>query len=114
MAVPHPGIDAYIAKSADFAKPILLHLRAVVRAACPDVEESLKWRHPHFGYRGLMCGMAAFKARATFEALSPSHRREYVEWLVEAKGADTKRRRLETTIEWLTEGKSRNWKYAKC
>lgn len=52
-------------------------------------------------------------AKATFEALSPSHRREYVEWLTEAKQEATRERRLTTAIAWLAEGKSRNWKYEK-
>ena len=60
-------IDAYIAKAQPFAKPILRHLRAVVHAACPDAEESIKWGMPHFMYRGrMMCGMASFKAHCTF------------------------------------------------
>lgn len=199
MATRDPRIDAYIAQAADFARPILIRLRDVVHAACPDVEETLKWSHPSFGYRGLLCGMAAFKAhaafgfwkhalvvgdagkpseamgdlgrltsiadlpskavlvrwvrramtlnergvtavkkqsaprpairtpkeltaalakhpkaRATFQAFSPSHRREYVEWIAEAKRPETKERRLATTIEWLADGKSRNWKYEGC
>jgi len=51
------------------------------------------------------------KARATFDGFSPSHQREYVEWITEAKRAATRQRRIDTTIEWLTEGKTRNWKY---
>ncbi|MFA6168734.1 MAG: YdeI/OmpD-associated family protein [Gemmatimonadaceae bacterium] len=67
MATRDPRIDAYIAKSAEFAKPILEHLRAVVHAACPDVEETMKWSMPHFDYRGeMMCAMSAFKAHAAF------------------------------------------------
>jgi uncharacterized protein YdeI (YjbR/CyaY-like superfamily) len=54
------------------------------------------------------------KARATFEAFSPSHRREYIEWIIEAKRADTRQRRLEQAIEWLAEGKQRHWKYMNC
>ncbi len=54
------------------------------------------------------------RARATFEAGSPSFKREYVEWLVDAKTDVTRDKRLAQTIEWLAEGKSRNWKYAKC
>jgi uncharacterized protein YdeI (YjbR/CyaY-like superfamily) len=54
------------------------------------------------------------KARATFDALSPSHRREYVEWVTEAKGEATRTRRLATAVAWMAEGKSRNWKYEKC
>jgi uncharacterized protein YdeI (YjbR/CyaY-like superfamily) len=53
------------------------------------------------------------KARATFERFSPSHRREYAEWIAEAKSDETRERRLATTIEWLTEGKTRNWKYER-
>ena len=52
MAKRDPRIDAYIDKSADFAKPILTHLREVVHAACPDVEETMKWSFPHFDYKG--------------------------------------------------------------
>lgn len=67
MATRDPRIDTYIARSAEFAKPILAHLRAVVHAACPDVEETMKWSMPHFDYRGaMMCSMAAFKAHAVF------------------------------------------------
>jgi uncharacterized protein YdeI (YjbR/CyaY-like superfamily) len=54
------------------------------------------------------------KARATFEAFSPSHKREYAEWIAEAKTEETRQRRLETAIEWMAEGKSRHWKYQKC
>jgi uncharacterized protein YdeI (YjbR/CyaY-like superfamily) len=199
MASKDPRIDAYIAKSADFAKPILKHLRKAVHAGCPNVEETLKWSMPHFDYKGILCGMAAFKehcafgfwkselilgpdkqeeksgmgsfgsikslkdlpnektligyvkqaaalneagikvpgrtqpkkrapipvppyfaaalkknpqARKTFEAFPPSHRREYLEWVTEAKREETRNERLAKTIKWLAEGKSRNWKYA--
>jgi hypothetical protein len=57
----------------------------------------------HFDYKGVMCGMAAFKP--------PSHRREYLEWVTEAKREETSAQRLATSIEWLGEGKARNWKY---
>ena len=195
MGTKDPRIDAYIAKSADFAKPILEHLREVVHTACPGVEETMKWSMPHFMYEGMLCGMAAFKqhctfgfwkgslifdekkpgmghlgtirsladlppkkvlvsyvkkaaklneegvqvkrtpkaakkplpvpddlaaalkrskpARTTFEEFSPSHRREYIEWITEAKTDATRERRLATTIEWLEEGKGRHWKYQK-
>ena len=197
MGTRDPRVDAYIARSAEFARPILTHLRAVVHAACPEVEETLKWSAPSFMYKGMLCGMAAFKehcifgfwkgslikgvggrdsdeamgnygrigsvadlpskkaltgfikeamrlndegikvvrkkpgsrkplpvppdlaaalrknpkARATFEGFSPSHRREYLEWITEAKGEETRRRRLETAVGWMAEGKARNWKY---
>ena len=198
MAKKDPRIDAYIAKSADFAKPILTHLRKVVHAGCPQVEETLKWSMPHFDYKGVMCGMAAFKehcafgfwkadlilgkdrqdekrgmgsfgcikslkdlpgektligyvkkaaelndagikvpgrtkpqkrapipvpdyfaaalkknakAGKTFESFPPSHRREYLEWITEAKREETRKQRMATTIKWLSEGKPRHWKY---
>ena len=66
MASKDPRIDAYIAKSADFAQPILKHLRKVVHAGCPEVEETMKWSMPHFDYKGVMCGMAAFKEHCAF------------------------------------------------
>lgn len=189
-----PRVDAYIARAAGFAQPILTRLRREVHRACPEVMEEIKWGAPHFNYRGMFCMMAAFKAhcafgfwksslvlgkttkegmgslgritaladlppsaelarylkramklneegvavvrtkkppvavpkdlreglgrkaraRATFEALSPSQRREYVEWITEAKSEATRARRLATTLEWLAEGKARNWKYVKC
>jgi len=195
-------VDAYIAKSADFAKPILKHLRETVHEACPEVEETIKWSFPHFMYKDkILCSMASFKqhcafhlwrgdqvldkehnksdeamgqfgritslkdlppkkallgyvrkavqnhdagtkptrpkpskekkelvvpdyftavlkknkkAQATFDAFSYSNRKEYVEWITEAKTEETRQRRIATTMEWLAEGKSRNWKYEKC
>ena len=53
-------------------------------------------------------------ASVTFEKFSPSKRREYVEWITEAKRDETRQQRLATTVEWLVEGKSRNWKYENC
>ncbi len=62
-----PRIDAYITRQADFARPILEHLRAAVHAACPEAEETVKWGMPHFLYKGrILAGMAAFKGHATF------------------------------------------------
>jgi uncharacterized protein YdeI (YjbR/CyaY-like superfamily) len=199
MVARDPRIDAYIAKSADFAKPILAHLRAVVHAACPDVEETMKWSMPHFDYRGaMMCSMAAFKAHAVFgfwkgalvlganaqsreamgsfgritsvsdlpakkvlagyirkamalneagvtlarpkkhpkaapamprdltaalkkskgalaqwQAFTPGQRREYVAWIVDAKQAATRARRIATTVSQVAEGKPQNWKYER-
>jgi uncharacterized protein YdeI (YjbR/CyaY-like superfamily) len=200
MPATDPRVDAYIAKSADFAQPILAHLRAVVHAACPEVEETIKWSFPHFMYKGMMCSMAAFKAhcalnfwkaellmaadevnreamghfgritslkdlpskkvlasyikhamqlnddgvaaparakpaapraleipddlqtaldavpaaRAYFDGFSPSKQRDYADWLTEAKTEATRTRRREQAIEWIAEGKARNWKYEKC
>ncbi|CAN5224411.1 hypothetical protein BH20ACI2_BH20ACI2_07840 [soil metagenome] len=200
MPTVDPRIDAYIEKSADFAKPILVHLREMVHKACPEVTETLKWSMPSFEYKGLLCGFAAFKQHCTFgfwkqalmesdafpqnktamgsfgrltslndlpsdkimlglvhqavelnekgikvpkktaapkkelvvpeilnEALARNEKaaeifnafpysckKEYVEWITEAKTEPTREKRLATTIEWLSEGKKRNWKYEKC
>lgn len=203
MATTDPRVDAYIVRSAPFAKPILEELRARVHAACPNVEETIKWGFPNFVYEGaVLCNMAAFKqhcafgfwkakllreaglkvsddamgqmgrltspkdlpgkaefarlvkaamklneaptrvarpvtksgtrkpipvpadlktalaknarARKTFEGFAPSHRREYLEWITEAKRPETRAKRIALAIEWLAEGKQRNWKYASC
>ena len=199
MGTRDARIDAYIAKSADFAKPILSHLRELVHKHVPDVEETIKWGAPHFERDGMLCGMASFKehcafgfwkgsliidtktekhleamgsfgritsvkdlpsqrvlagylreavrlnregvkkappkrppkpapgmppelaaalrknakARRTFDGFPPSHRREYLEWIGEAKREETRQRRIEQAIAWLAEGKSRNWKYER-
>ena len=54
------------------------------------------------------------RALAAFEAFSYSHKKEYVEWITEAKREETRQKRIETMLSWLAEGKSRNWKYASC
>lgn len=67
MSHRDPRVDAYIANAAPFAQPILQHVRAIVHEACPDVEETIKWGMPSFVYGGgILCGMAAFKAHASF------------------------------------------------
>lgn len=201
MGKKDPRVDAYISKSAEFAKPILNHIRTVVYKACPEVEETIKWGFPHFNYKGMLCSMAAFKqhcaftfwkaslmkdskkildvnrenamghfgkivsvknlppdkifsqyikdaaalndaginflskpkskekkelivpdyfkkelkknkkAFETFNNFSYSHKKEYVEWITEAKTEETRNKRIVTALEWLAEGKQRNWKY---
>src|SRR5215813_15314389 len=77
--VPHPSgrigitmgkkderVDASIAKSATFARPILETIRRAVHEGCPDVEETIKWSFPHFDYKGILCGMAGFKEHCAF------------------------------------------------
>ena len=197
MARTDPRVDAYIAASPAYARPILNHLRAIVHAASPDIEEAMKWSAPAFMYKGMLCGMSAFKsyctfgfwksplvlgeqasrdpalqfgriqtldeaplktqliplirkamalndagvklprapkapprrlivppalksalarnskARAAFEAFSPSHKREYAEWVAEAKAVETRERRIKKAIDWMTKGKSRNWQYER-
>ena len=193
-----PRVDAYIAAAPAYAQPILVHLRDVVHAACPDVVETTKWSRPFFDYRGSpLCFMSAFKAHCGFgfwrgkeldglpqqdggegmghfgrltsladlpstraltmfieaamklaetdakpvrakappradvdlpadlataledvpaaaghfAAFSPSARREYIQWVVEAKRAETRATRIATTVAWVAEGKTRHWKY---
>lgn len=199
MPKTDPRIDAYIEQAADFAKPILLHIRGLVHQACPEITETMKWSFPHFDYKGIVCSMAAFKrhcafgfrkqsllesdafpkektamgsfgritslkdlpadsemislikkavalneagikaekkqpqppkelkvpealaaalaknkkARAAFDKLSYSHRKEYIEWIEGAKTEPTRLKRIATTLEWITEGKSLNWKYER-
>lgn len=193
-------IDVYIERAAPFAQPILRQLREAVHAACPEVEESIRWNMPSFTYAGaILCQMAAFKqhasfgywkhalvmgdgverkgmgsygkmvstkdippnkrllahirkamklnedggkppaarksaakpaaetpaelvaglkknkaAKVTFDALPPSCKREYIEWITGAKREGTRAKRLAQTIVWLSEGKRRNWKYENC
>src|SRR2546430_17673594 len=66
MGTRDQRIDAYIAKSAEFAQPILRELREIVHAGCPEVEEAMKWSFPHFMYKGMLCSMAAFKEHCAF------------------------------------------------
>ena len=67
MGSKDPRIDAYIAKSADFAKPVLTHIRKLVHANCPDANETIKWGMPFFEYGdSILCNMAAFKAHCAF------------------------------------------------
>lgn len=200
---PDSRIDAYVAKAAPFARPILAHLRTLVHRAVPDAAETIKWGMPFFTVDGTpLCNIAAFKAHAAFgfwrrditedfeklhvngtamgaagrltsladlppdkvtiaflqtaaertRAGSPprskrkiaprrpvrtptdlaaalkknqaaaatwknfsySHRKEYVEWITEAKRPETRAKRLATTLEWLAAGKARNWQYERC
>ena len=66
MGKRDPRVDAYIEKAAPFAKPILRRLRRIVHVGCPPVEEAIKWQFPHFDYKGIMCGMAAFNSHCSF------------------------------------------------
>ena len=67
MGSKDPRVDAYIAKSAEFARPILTHLRKQVHRHCPDASETIKWGMPHFDYHGgIFCNMAAFKQHCAF------------------------------------------------
>ena len=54
------------------------------------------------------------KAATVFAAFSPSCKREYVEWIADAKRAETREKRIASAIEWIAEGNQRNWKYQNC
>lgn len=66
MPKKDPRIDAYIANSAEFAKPVLSHIREVVHKAWPEIEETIKWGMPFFQHNGPVCHMAAFKQHCAF------------------------------------------------
>ncbi|HBL27725.1 MAG TPA: hypothetical protein DD490_12880 [Acidobacteria bacterium] len=66
MGQQDPRVDAYIDQAGELFRPILHHLRAVVHAGCPEVEETIKWGFPHFVYKGIFCSMAAFKGHCAF------------------------------------------------
>ena len=93
----------------------------LVRAAAKLNAEGIKVKRPKAKPRPALAMPADLakalaksrKAKAVFEAFSPSQRREYIEWLLEAKREETRARRLETALEWITAGKPRHWKYQK-
>jgi uncharacterized protein YdeI (YjbR/CyaY-like superfamily) len=53
------------------------------------------------------------KALQTFEAFSPSHKKEYIVWIMEAKTDETRNRRMEKALEYMADGKGLNWKYQR-
>ncbi|MEO9802317.1 MAG: YdeI/OmpD-associated family protein [Reichenbachiella sp.] len=54
------------------------------------------------------------KAKDVFESFTDAQRKDYIEWLVEAKREETRNKRMTQAIEWIAEGKTRNWKYMNC
>src|SRR5882762_4867632 len=61
-----PEVDAYIAASPAYAKPILKKIRSLFHKACPQIEETIKWRFPHFEYNGIVGSMAGFKRYVSY------------------------------------------------
>lgn len=195
-------VDAYIAKSAPFAQPILTELREVIHEGAPGVTEEMKWSRPFFVYQGvILANLSGFKAHCSFglwgadiatrlradgvassegmgsfgkiisvdelpsrsrlvayvkdaatkiatgertkawsrpkvakaeaevpealaaalkknkragkkfETMTPGCRREYCQWIAEAKQDATRERRAAQAVDWIAEGKNRNWKY---
>ena len=203
----NPKVDAYLAKAAPFAQPVLTHIRALVHKASPEVVEEIKWSHPFFVHKDtILANMAAFKAHcafgfwgkeistvvrealgakgegagslgkiaslkdlpadaamlgwikqakgfvdrgeqtspmagraearasakqaevevpeelaaalatnkqaaAIFAAFSPGCWREYTTWIADAKRDETRAKRAAQAVEWIADGKQRNWKY---
>src|SRR5258706_388060 len=121
MGKKDPRVDAYIKKSAGFARPILTHLRGIVHAGCPGVEATLNDRGvkvprrarprkppalgvPDYFMNALLRNR---KALATFEEFNYSRKKDYVEGVTEAKRDETRTSRLETAVAWMAEGKDR-------
>jgi uncharacterized protein YdeI (YjbR/CyaY-like superfamily) len=99
-----PDLDALIRKAAELAK------RAPASRKPKHAPKPPPELHPEFA--AALDG--APKAKAAFDSFAPSHRREYLEWVAEAKRDETRRTRIASAIEWLSEGKKRNWKYEGC
>ena len=97
-------LDAIIARAAELSSSAPAP-RKTKHAPKPPVE-----MHPDFA----AALNKAPKAKAAFEAFPPSCKREYLEWVGEAKRDETRQKRIATSMEWLAEGKRRNWKYENC
>ena len=99
-----PGdFDAMIARAAELSEAPSRRKPKHPAKPLPDI-------HPEFA----AALDKAPKAKSAFEAFAPSHRREYLEWVAEAKQDSTRQKRIAEAIEWLGEGKRRNWKYENC
>jgi uncharacterized protein YdeI (YjbR/CyaY-like superfamily) len=66
MPTTNPAVDTYIANAAPFAQPILERIRRAFHKGCPELEEKIKWGVPSFEHKGMLGGMAAFKAHVSF------------------------------------------------
>jgi uncharacterized protein YdeI (YjbR/CyaY-like superfamily) len=94
-------------------------LTDLVRKAAELNERGIKRKRPRASANrkivmppGLRSALAKnSKARKTFEGFSYSHKKEYVQWITDAKRDETREKRLKTTVKWLAEGKPQNWKY---
>ncbi|MGA8741313.1 MAG: YdeI/OmpD-associated family protein [Terracidiphilus sp.] len=94
---------AFIDKG-EYTSPIAARHK-VVKAPAPPLEAPLEFT------KALKANK---KAAAVFAAFSPSCKKEYVEWIADAKRAETRDKRIATAVEWISEGKQRNWKYQNC
>ena len=101
---PEKELDALIREAAQLAKT------APVPRKPNHEPKPVPEMHPEFA---AALGKSP-KAKDTFDAFPPSCRREYLEWVGEAKRDETRAKRIATSVEWLAEGKRRNWKYESC
>ena len=101
---PDAELDRLIREAAELAKSAPAS-RKVKHAPKPPPE-----MHPQFA----AALDEAPKARATLDGFPPSARRDYLEWIAEAKQDATRAKRIATAVEWLSEGKRRHWKYQNC
>ena len=92
MGKKDPRVDAYIAKSASFAQPILKKLRRIIHAACPGVTETMKWSSPFYEYHGILCATPAFKAHCAFLIFHKSLRKTLEQAGVSTDGLGSLRR----------------------
>ena len=99
-----PNLDEMIAKAAELSKS------APAPRKTKHAPKPMPELHPDFA----AALDKAPKAKATMDAFPPSCRREYLEWVADAKQDATRSKRIATAIEWLSEGKRRNWKYENC
>lgn len=111
MGSRDPRIDAYITNAlASYVRQAMKFNEDGVKA--PWMERRGKPKPPPRVPADLKAALARNqKAKAAFDGFTTSHKREYVEWITEAKSAETRNRRVATTLEWLAQGKPRNWKY---
>lgn len=94
-------------------RTLMAYIRKAVALREAGVWRPARFKHPPPRVPDDLAAALKAEPRAAlvFKRFPPSHRREYIEWLTEAKKPETRARRLATTIEWLLAGKSRNWKY---
>jgi hypothetical protein len=89
---------------------------ALLRAGAPRAQKPDRAPRPALEMPGdFAAALAKVKAaQQHFAAFTPGKQRDYLEWVLEAKREDTRAKRIAQAVEWLAEGKSRNWKYENC
>ena len=101
---PDPELDALIREAAELSRHAPAPRKAKHEPKPPPR------MHPEFA----AALDKAPKAKAALDGFPPSAQRDYLEWIAEAKQDATRTKRIATAVEWLSEGKKRNWKYESC